>query len=645
MKTFLLLVLLCPFFLRSIAQISFSDGTSGLVYQTLSSGVAIAVADANGDGLDDLVRLEMASDIKIEYQLLQGGFSGYTYGNLGTGIEWGICVADVDENGFNDIIAGGGFNYLKLLRANSTGTAYTKTNLPVPPSGQVFLQASNFADINNDGAIDYFACHDVGLSAPYRGNNTGTFVWDTTLINPRSTIPSDNSGNYGSVWTDYDWDGDLDLYISKCRQGVTDTMDGQRLNLMFENDGNNEFTEVAEEIGLRPFAQSWSTDFGDLDNDGDMDAFVVMHDQFPSLDPPALYYNDGTNHFVEMNDSAGIALDLDSMNLAMQVIMEDFDNDGLLDILVTYRQATGQRLFWNLGNMQFDNMTGIFPASMNLFIQSAAVGDLNHDGFLDIIAGHANNFNSPQSLNDDDLLINQGNDNHFLSVRTIGDASNINGIAARLELRSALGTQLREIRSGESYGIMNSLNAHFGLNDDDMVDSLIIYWPSGEEDVFQNLRADQFLTLHEGIGPCDCNDPQAQTVTVLTGNGAGSLPYVVNHACPCDTIRFAESLENDTLILAERLMIGKDLVIKGLGSQKLWISTTTTTPAIRIQPGIQCMLTDLTLDDDASVPPAYLIENAGHLTMSNVTIATVPGHPLRLKVGSVVLDTGTVIVK
>jgi len=192
---------------------------------------------------------------------------------------------------------------------------------------------------------------------------------------------------------------------------------------------------------------------------------------------------------------------------------------------------------------------------------------------------------------------------------------------------------------------MNSLNAHFGLGVDELVDSLILYWPSGETDLYQNLRADQFLTLHEGIGPCDCNDPQVQTVEELTGNGVGSLPYVVNHACPCDTIRIAESLMNDTIVLAERLLIGKDLVIKGLGAQKSWISTTTNTPAIRIQPGIQCTIADLTLDDDATMPPTYLIENAGMLTLSNVTIATAPGHPLRLRIGSLVLDTGTVIVK
>ncbi len=626
-------------------QVSFVDKTADLVYPGLSSGTPIAIADMNNDGLDDLVRLGLADTVKIEYQKFNGGFTGLIIGNLGSSShEWGICIADVDENGFNDFITGGSNNGLKLLKANATGTAYTQSTLPASP-GSFFLQASNFADINNDGAIDYFGCNDVGLSAPYRGDNTGTFVWDTTLINPKSTIPSDNSGNYGSVWTDYDWDGDLDLYISKCRQGVFDTMDGRRLNLMFENDGSNNFTEVAEQIGLRPYAQSWSTDFGDLDNDGDLDAFVIMHDQFPSLDPPALYYNDGTNHYTPMNDSAGIALDLDSINLGIQVIMEDFDNDGLLDIFVTYRQATGQKLFWNLGNMQFQHYYDIFPSSMTLFIQSAAVGDLNSDGFIDILAGHGNNFNTPVGTNDDDLLINVGNANHFLSVRLVGDSSNINGIGARLKAVSALGNQLREVRSGESYGIMNSLNAHFGLGPDTIVDSLIVYWPSGTTDVFQNLRVDQFLTLHEGIGPCDCFTPSVQTVTAPSGNEPGSLGYVVNHACPCDTIRMDPALENQSLVIGKKVLIGKDLVIEGLGSGLSPISTTASTPAIRIQPGIQGTISGFTITDDAATPPTYLIENLGTLTLHNMIFETSAGVPLRFDVGAFVNSDGTLIIK
>ena len=236
------------------SQISFSNATHQLVNSSLRSGVAIGVCDMNNDGLDDVIRLHTASDLQFEYQQYDGSFEMLNYGDLGNNGEWGMAVADVDENGYCDVIAGGNHNDLKLVSASNDGSSYSSTILDDP---QIFLQNINFADIDNDGAIDIFACHDVGLSAPFKNDGSGNFTHDLSLINPVSTIPSDNSGNYGSIWTDYDQDGDLDLYISKCRQGVSDPMDGRRVNLMFENDGSNNFIDVAESIGLRPLAQSW----------------------------------------------------------------------------------------------------------------------------------------------------------------------------------------------------------------------------------------------------------------------------------------------------------------------------------------------------------------------------------------------------
>ena len=114
--------------------------------------------------------------------------------------------------------------------------------------------------------------------------------------------PSDNSGNYGIVWVDYDFDGDVDMYMSKCRLGVTNANDPRRMNLLYENNGDGTFTEVAEDRGLRPFAQSWAADFGDIDNDGDFDAIVINHDI-----PSVIYENDGMNNFTDITASTGAA--------------------------------------------------------------------------------------------------------------------------------------------------------------------------------------------------------------------------------------------------------------------------------------------------------------------------------------------------
>lgn len=483
-------VLLC-FFNAAFGQISFSDSSRALFADsTLSSGVAMGVTDMNSDGLDDLVRLSNASDLVIEYQNLNGGtFSSYSFGNLGTGTEWSLCVADVDTNLHNDLFLGGANNGLKLLRSNAGGTAYTSTALPGPP---IFLQGSNFVDIDGDGDLDIFACHDNGISSVYRNNGGGTFTYDLNLINTASTVPSDNSGNYGSTWTDYDNDGDVDLYLSKCSAGVNNPNDGRRLNMMFRNNGNGTFTEVAQAIGLQPLAQSWSSDFADIDNDGDLDCFVVNHDSSNQL-----YRNNGNGTFTDITASTGIAADLASVVIGIQCIFDDFDNDGYIDLLLT-STGYGHRLYKNNGNSTFTSIPTPFPTNLN--IHTAAVGDLNNDGYLDVCAGFAAGYNFPGN-DPDRLFINDGGPRGYIKVWLEGVQSNYNGIGARLELYGAWGVQVREVRSGESYGIMNSLIQHFGTGSALTIDSLIVRWPSGVVDRICSPPVAGSLLIKEGAFP------------------------------------------------------------------------------------------------------------------------------------------------
>ena len=481
----LLITLLTSYY--SYCQFSFSNRTFLLANQNVFSGAPMGVADMNGDGLDDIVRLGGTENLFIDYQNSNGmGYTGYTFGST-FGSQWSMCIADVDENGFNDIFTGGAYNGLKLLKANGTGTSYSLEIINILP---VFLQGSNFADIDNDGSIDIFACHDDGLSQAYRNDGTGDFDYNAALIDPSSTVPSDNSGNYGSIWTDYDNDGDLDLYISKCRLGVSNPMDGRRLNLLFQNDGNGNYTDVADDAGLLPMGQSWATDFADIDNDGDLDAFIVNHDILSGL-----YENNGFGVFTNITAQSGISSDLLTLGAGIQVKFADFDNDTHIDLLITSSGPT-HLLFRNNGNTTFSNLTATIPTLGNR-IHSVATGDLNNDGFVDMIAGFGSGYNSPSFVNDQ-LYINNGNGNNYLKVALQGTSSNVNGIGARLELYGPWGQQVREVRSGESYGIMTSLTQHFGIGTIPFVDSLVVRWPSGVVDVIVSPAINQTLSVVEG---------------------------------------------------------------------------------------------------------------------------------------------------
>jgi len=475
------------------AQITFTDASNLLENSDLFGGVALAIVDMNDDKLDDIIRLNNGVSLEIEYQQTDGTFSRSIIGNVGN--PWGLVVADVDENGFNDIIVGGSYDGIRLAKANDDGSSFSVEMLGGP---NIFVQNTNFADINNDGAIDYFACHDDGISSPYANNGDGTFTYDLDMINAVSAGDSDNSGNYGSIWTDYDNDGDLDLFISKCRlQAQGNPNDPRRLNLLYQNDGSNNFTEVADVAGLRPLTQTWATNFEDIDNDGDFDAVMVNH-----FTRSKIYENNGDATFTDITLDSGITGALDALGLGIQVMMEDYDNDTFIDIIMTTRDGSHQLLL-NDGDNTFTAVPNPFPSSNQ--IQSAAIGDLNNDGFIDLIAGYASGFNNPSGIVDK-VFMNQGNSNNWSKIDLEGVESNSNGIGARIEIQGPWGSQVREVRAGESYGTQNSLLAHFGLGTATTIDVITVSWPSGIVDTVNNVDGNQILTIREGEGLLSIDD-------------------------------------------------------------------------------------------------------------------------------------------
>jgi hypothetical protein len=469
------------------AQISFTDRNDLLTNSDFHSGVAIAVVDMNNDGLDDICRMDGGNSIEIQYQVSGGaGFTSMSVMNVNGGSQWSMCVGDVDNNGFNDILAGGFYDEIKVVSANEDGSFYLSQ---YAPGATIFAQGSNMADINNDGFLDLFVCHDDAESRIWANNGDGTFSEADDWIDMATTPASDNSGNYGSIWTDFDNDGDIDLYIAKCRGGVSDPTDPRRINALYVNDGENNYTESAEEYGLKIGAQSWTADFNDIDNDGDLDCFVTNHDVANML-----LENDGTGHFTDISDEAGFS----GSSFPIQGVMRDFDNDGFVDIMIA---GGSHELYHNNGDKTFSLVEGLFD---NNDMESYAIGDLNNDGYLDIYGGYAEIYTNPSDI-DDVLWMNNGGDNNYLSVNPVGNESNKSGVGARVEVYGPWGMQIREIRSGESYGIQNSMNAHFGLGQNESIDSLIIRWPSGIVDTYDDVEINQLITVNEN----NCISPNA----------------------------------------------------------------------------------------------------------------------------------------
>lgn len=444
----------------------------------------VCVADMNNDKLDDIV-IVAQTQMTIYKQKPIGGFDTVVI-PLASAVSlanWSIAAGDFDRNGYNDIVLGNG-SRVTVLKANDDGTDYTIIAYPQ----NIFTQRTNFVDINNDGHLDLWACHDVNQNHPYRNDGNGNLVFDYSLF-----PTSNEGGNYATIWTDYDNDGDIDMYEAKCRGGAAPN-DPRRINLLYQNDGLGTYTDVAPAAGVNDNAQSWSTAVEDFDNDGDMD-FLLSN----ISDTNKFYLNNGDGTFTDIYGTTGIAPQVGSW----EVQAADFNNDGWIDFL----WQNGKELYINNGDLTF---TGY-----DLPFSEGGIGDLNNDGFQDVVMGSNVHYNS-------------GNNNNWFNVALEGISSNRNGIGARVELYGPWGKQIREIRSGQGFSHMSSMKANFGIGSATTIEKVVIKWPSGTVDTILDPTPNQTLIVTEGSSPLGNEEFSTSSLAVFPNPAATLLNVQLN---------------------------------------------------------------------------------------------------------------------
>lgn len=521
---------------NTLAQISFSNANNLLHSETgvlgsnanIRSGNAVCVIDVDGNGLDDIVKMDNNRYVHIEYQQPGGSFIHQYIGDFGSNNCWGMAVADVDHNGYKDILYNGG-SQAKLMKLNNTGTGMLGSVINLP-NGNIFCQNGNFCDVNNDGWEDIFMCNDVGESRLWVNDGSGNFPAEqgnspyinfdvspgTGATQYISGHTFDESGNYGSVWTDFDNDGDVDLYIIHCRQSCGDG-DLRRTNVLFVNNGNNTYTSDAATYNLASNDQDWTGSFGDIDNDGDFDLFMTKHNVVSRY-----YINDGNGNFTISPNTIAFG------SMPQQSLFEDFDNDGFVDLMITGNAQ--QRLYRNNGDGTFTQVSNATLGFGSSNMLSFAAGDLNHDGKIDLYASYGSTYNNQSNTTDDVLWLNStNNSNNFITFILTGTNSNKGALGAKALIYGSWGSQVREVRAGESYGTANTLHLHFGLGTANSIDSAIIKWPDGTQTTMYNLNANQFVCVIQGQTPLTNIQINAsatqicpsQTVTLTAPSGTG----------------------------------------------------------------------------------------------------------------------------
>lgn len=310
----------------------------------------------------------------------------------------------------------------------------------------------------------------------------------------------DESGRQlGVVFSDYDDDGDIDLYIAN------DT----KPNWLFRNDGGGQFAEIGlvSGVALTPDARpeaGMGTDWGDYNRDGLMD-IIVCNFQWESC---RLLENRGDGFFADKTFISGLGEPTYS-TLTFGTDFLDYNNDGFLDIFIANghvdpnieiidkagpKYAQHDQLFRNNGDMSYSevsNQAGL-QRIQPMVGRGAAVADYDNDGDLDIFV--SNNNQRPMLLRNDG-----GNANNWLSIKTVGRSSNRDGIGAQITVTVGDLVQVEEVRSGSSYLSQNDLRVHFGLGDHSSVESIKVRWPSGVVQTLRGVDANQFLVIEEPV--------------------------------------------------------------------------------------------------------------------------------------------------
>ena len=497
-----------------------------LLPETMGSGCAFIDYDADGwpdillvNSMDWPGHKRRRSTLKLYHNNRNGTFSDVTkaacldvelYG-------MGVAVGDYNNDGFPDIyITCIGQSRLFLNTGKGTFVDATKSAGLLGKLG--FSTSAVWFDYDRNGLLDLFVCnyvrwsaeHDVFCSLDgkhksyctpeaYRGDTCWLFRnrGDGTFEDVTSTsgIFDTSSKSLGVAMVDFDQDGWPDLFVANDTQP----------NKLYRNLRNGKFKDVAVEMGLAfsnegKARAGMGVDIADFDNTGKPGIVITNFDN----EMIGLYRSNGKGFDdVAMQTGVGSA----SRNtLGFGCVFFDADLDGRLDLAVanghiddTVRNIRGNvgyaqppQLFLNDGNSKFHDVAneaggGFAQPKVG---RGLAVGDFDRDGDLDLLL---TTNNGPAYLYRNDQLAG----NRSLRLHLVGTKSNRDAIGATVHLYSNGQVQSRLVRSGSSYLSQSELPITFGVNKQDVIDKVVVDWPSGHTEEYPKLKSGKAYQITE----------------------------------------------------------------------------------------------------------------------------------------------------
>ncbi len=452
------------------AQAVFADIAGQAGVRNTGRNYGIAFGDFDNDGREDIYVSRHNAPNLLYKNMGNNTFinvaeqAGVAHHGTTTMSIWG----DIDNDGDLDLYLGNRDEPDVLYRNNGNGVFTDITAL----SGifdEFYTKAVMFGDYNQDGFIDLYIANLSAPNALYRNNGNGTF---TNVVGQAGC--NDFGIAMGSVFVDFDNDGDLDIYL---------THDANQPNILYRNNGNGTFANVS---AANHASQAMGVDFADINLDGHFDFYIT------NLSFNSLLINNGAGTFSNIAQQAGCA----DTGMGWGVAFLDFDNDGYPDIYMSndsYFSPQPNILYRNNGNNTFSIVSQGTALHSMFGGYGVACADINDDGRPDIMLANSGN-------DGNQLFLNQTlNPHKWIKVKLTGVQSNRSAIGARISVYAGGRRLIGEVTAGSGYAAQNSLTKHFGLGMADVVDSLHVRWPNGLQQTFANLTPNRTYYLTEGM--------------------------------------------------------------------------------------------------------------------------------------------------
>lgn len=463
---------------------------AGALYFDIGTGVSFH--DIDGDGQDDLSFGNRNGELKF-FRNVNGTLEPMPSIGPTTGSTKAVLWADVDNDGDSDLLTTTFLGNVRLYHNNGdeTFTDVTATAGFVANTSKYW--GASFGDYDRDGFLDLYVCTYIYESEPfgyqkvnhlYHNDGDGTFT-DVTI---ESGTGNGLKASFQSVWMDVDMDGWPDLYV------INDFVAG---NTLYRNNHDGTFTDVTVARGLLEGPEHcMSISPCDFDLDGDQDIFMSNTGIYPEVNNARqmLMLNDGTGTFTESSHEYGI----DVFEWGWGALWVDHDNDGYQDLylgthphVVPVIPPAADLFFKNQGGTSFVAAPELFSSSMERHTHAVARGDLNSDGYADIIV-HGQDPFPPQ------IWLNNGGDAHYVRIGVEGTVSNRQGIGTWINVHAGGKKYMHYTVCGENYLGQNSPYVNFGLGESAVIDSVVVQYLSGHVDRYYNLPTNTLYRFTEG---------------------------------------------------------------------------------------------------------------------------------------------------